>query len=204
MAANTNLALTREDYLKALREMDSFIDITVDDLMKLNETAAKYAQLRTAHGVLARDVMTRDPVTIEPEASVTRAADLLLEHNISGLPVLDTAGKLQGIITEADLLCALGLPCHHPTQTLWQTLEALFTHHPSPGLDGPVADIMVRKVITVAETDSLHDVIETMKKGHIKRVAVTDADNHVTGIITRSNLVRVFLEKAREAQDDRR
>lgn len=50
-----------------------------------------------------KKIMTRDPITISPEASIGQAARTMLEHRISGLPVVDNAGKLVGIITESDI-----------------------------------------------------------------------------------------------------
>ena len=52
----------------------------------------------------AMDVMTREVVSIAPDASVLEAVRLMLQHKISGLPVVDAAGKLQGILTEGDFL----------------------------------------------------------------------------------------------------
>jgi CBS domain-containing protein len=50
------------------------------------------------------DVMTREVVSIAPDASVMEAVRLMLQHKISGLPVVDAAGKLQGVVTEGDFL----------------------------------------------------------------------------------------------------
>ena len=57
---------------------------------------------------------------------------------------------------------------------------------------------MVRNVIAVGEETSLHEVIDVMKKHKIKRVVVCDDNNQVKGIITRSNLVKVFFNKLTE------
>jgi CBS domain-containing protein len=52
----------------------------------------------------AADVMTPDPISIAPEASINDAIQLLLERKFSGLPVVDVRGSLVGIVTEGDLL----------------------------------------------------------------------------------------------------
>ena len=137
--------------------------------------------------------MTTNVITVN---SAKEAARMLLENRISGLPVVNGQGLLMGIVTEADFLCAMGIPCHHPAHSLWQTLESMFVHTPQlTNLPGTVADIMKKNVITIDENQSLHNAIELMKKHPIKRLIVANPDNKVRGIITRSNLIKVFLQK---------
>ena len=188
--------LRREDFQNALKELDSYIDVTLEDLMQINAMAQKHAQLRMAEHLLVRDIMTRDVATVTQETSLRDAARILLELRISGLPVVEDKGKLVGIVTEADFLSAMGIPCHHPAHNLWQTLESMFKHPPHPGgTPVSVAEIMATQVITISAEQTLHDVIDSMKKHHIKRIIVTDAQQRVEGIITRSNLVQVLLQQ---------
>ena len=111
--------------------------------------------------------------------------------------VINQDQQVVGILTEADLLRSIGLPSHHPSNTLWQTLESMFSHQHSGFREptGIVADLMVEHVIMVEQNATLHDAIAVMKKHKIKRVIVCDRDKHLQGIITRSNLVRVFFDK---------
>jgi CBS domain-containing membrane protein len=190
--------LTRDDFVNALKEMDTFIDVTVDDLMEISSKAAKYARHRRTEGLLVANLMTRNVVTVSPDTSLAEAAHLLVSNRISGLPVVDEQQRLLGVITEADFLCAMGLPCHHPAQTLWQTLEAMFTHrHELREPTGKVADLMVRNVVTVKPEQTLHEAIEVMKHNHIKRVVVCDDEGRAQGMVTRSDLVRVFFDRLR-------
>ncbi|MBI1424923.1 MAG: CBS domain-containing protein [Gammaproteobacteria bacterium] len=188
--------LQPQDFKHALQELDSYIDVTLEDLMQIHQMAEKHAQLRQAEQLKVSDIMTKNVATVHPETSLRDAARLLLERRISGLPVTDAQDRLVGIVTEADFLCAMGIACHHPAHNLWQTLEAMFRHqHTRSEHVGTVADIMVRQPIHLQAEHTLHDVIETMKRHHIKRVVVTDAQQHVEGIITRSNLVQVLLQR---------
>lgn len=195
--------LTRDDFVNALKEMDTFMDVTVDDLMEISSKAAKYARHRRTEGLNIANLMTRNVVTVSPDTSLAEAAHLLVSHRISGLPVVAADQRLLGVVTEADFLCAMGLPCHHPTHTLWQTLEAMFTHQPEiREPTGKVADLMVENVITVRPGQTLHDVIEVMKRNRIKRVVVCDDDGRVQGMVTRSDLVRVFFDRLRRSAQD--
>ena len=188
--------LHREDFRNALKELNTYIDVTLEDLMRINHIAQKHAQLRQTEQLRVRDIMTSDVATTTPDTSLRDAARILLDLRISGLPVIDGDRKLVGIVTEADFLCALGIPCHHPAHSLWQTLEAMFRQQPDPGnTPDKVADIMAQQVITISDEKTLHEVIDAMKKYHIKRVVVTDEQQQVRGIITRSNLVKVLLQQ---------
>lgn len=188
--------LTREDFVNALKDMDTFIDVTVEDLLELNSKAAKYARRRRTENLPIDNLMSRDVVTIVPDASLAEAAHLLLTHRISGLPVVDVEQRLLGIITEADFLRAMGMPSQPPTHSLWQTLEAMFTHQPAVReATGTVAELMIENVITVKPGQTLHEAIDIMKHNRIKRVVVCDDDGRVQGMVTRSDLVRVFFDR---------
>lgn len=188
--------LRREDFQNALKEMDSYIDITLEDLMQINQSAQKHAQLRQAENLMIRDLMTKDVSTVRPDTTLREAAQILLKLRISGLPVVDENSKPVGIVTEADFLTAMGIPSHQPAHSVWQTLESMFRHHPNHGnMPAKVADIMANHVITITDNKTLHDAIDTMKKHHIKRVVVVNEQQQIQGIITRSNLVQVLLQR---------
>ncbi len=188
--------LRREDFQNALKDIDSYIDVTLEDLMQINQMAQKHAQLRQAEQLMIHDIMTTDVATVHRDTPLRDAARLLLERRISGLPVVDENNKLVGIVTEADFLTSLGIPCHHPAHSLWQTLESMFKHQPDTGnTPEKVAEIMAHEVISISGNKTLHDAIDSMKKHHIKRLVVTDKQGQVQGIITRSNLVQVLLQQ---------
>lgn len=188
--------LIRDDFVSALREGDTVIDISLDKLMDLNSKAEKYARLRTVGQRRVSELMGQPIVTVAADCTLGEAAHLLVTHRISGLPVVDVQAKLQGVITEADFLRALGVPSHHPTHSLWQTMETLFAHPvAAKEPDGTVAELMVSDVVTVAPTQSLSEVLAVMKQHRIKRVVVCDPDRKVIGMITRSDLVRAFFDR---------
>lgn len=185
-----------EDFENALKELNTYVDVTLDDLMQISQMAQKYAEFRQTEQLYVRDIMSTDVATVTPDTSLRDAARMLLDLRISGLPVVDENKVLIGIVTEADFLSAMGVPCHHPAHNLWQTLEFMFRHKSSPvNIPEKVADIMSQQIITIHDNNNLHDVINTMKQNHIKRVVVTNEQQQVQGIITRSDLVKVLLEK---------
>lgn len=188
--------LQLEDFQNALKDMDTYIDVNVEDLLMITKAAHKHAQLRQAEMLYVNDIMTSTVKTVNPETEIRDATKLLLGLRISGLPVVNSENKLVGIVTEADFLCSLGIPCHHPVHSVWQSLESMFISSPrSNFLPKVVADIMSAHTVTVCLNDTLHDVIDAMKRHHVKRIVVIDKEEKILGIITRSNLVKVLLQR---------
>lgn len=192
--------LTREDFVNALNERDTYIDITVEDLMDLNARAEKYSLMRRTESLLVANLMSQPVVTVHPDCSLAEAAHTLVTKRISGLPVVDDQKKLVGVITEADFLRALGVPYHRTAHGLWHTLEAMFSHHDEiREPDASVADIMVTDVVTVGPQQTVHDILEAMKANRIQRVIVCDDARQVVGMVTRSDLVRVFFDRIKRS-----
>jgi CBS-domain-containing membrane protein len=197
------LKLVREDFINALGEWDTFMDITPDDLMALNAAAIRHAKARMTQSIPIERIMSKEVITVTADTSLSDAAHLLVTHRISGLPVVDGAGKLIGLITEADFLRAMGLPSHHPSQTVWQTLDAMLFHRPDVRKHtGKVSDLMVRNVVTIGRMSTVHEAVTAMKTHNIKRILIRDDDNHVIGMVTRSNLVRLFFDRFKEQNHD--
>ena len=177
--------LQADDFALALREMGSYVDVSVDDLMQIHRKAEKHARRRDRESRLVEKLMTQPVKTVHPDCTLSEAAYLLVSAKISGLPVVDDDNKLVGIITEADFLHALGVTSHQPGHSLWQTLEIMF--HPQVQArepEGVVAEIMSRNVVTITPQHSLHRVLDVMKQNQVKRVIVCDDNQHAVGKIT--------------------
>lgn len=199
MNKQTGDHLQANDFVRALQEMGTYIDVSVDDLMALHIKAEKYARMRKREGRLVEDLMTQPVKTVYPDCTLSEAAHLLVSSKISGLPVVDHDSKLVGIITEADFLRGLGVPSHQPSHSVWQTLENMF-HQSVEILEpaGVVADLMMTDVVTITPQHSLQQVLDVMKQHQIKRVIVYDEAEHVVGMLTRSDLVRLFFDHFRK------
>lgn len=195
----------REDYERALQSMETFMDVGVNDLMMLAQRAAHFASQRTTASLCIDQVMSQPVRVVQPDTPMAEAAHLMVTERISGLPIVDDAGSIVGIITEADFLRAFGVPAHHPTHNLWQTLESLFSHlaHHTEveGPNDPVAEHMVRDVVCASPDQQLHDVLALMKHHRVKRVLICDSERHVVGMVTRSDLVRIFFDRYRRGGD---
>ncbi len=140
----------------------------------------------------ASDVMMRPAVTLQMDASLSDAINLMLRHGVSGLPVVDGAGHLVGMLTEGDLLRRVEVGTSEQHRSGWWNLlrgtglsadEYVRTHSRQAG------DLMTQDPATVTEDMPLEDVVDLMEKRRIKRLPVVRG-NEVIGIVSRSDLLR--------------
>jgi CBS domain-containing membrane protein len=187
-----------EDYQRALKSMQTFIDITADDLMTLAQRAVYYAGIRENESIIISEIMTQPVHVIPPDTRMSEAAHILITRRISGLPIVNEEQKLIGILTEADFLRDLGVPFLHPSQNLWQTLESLFSQTPAhitnDRADDLVKNHMTSDVITIQPDKDVHTALDLMKQHLVKRLLVCE-DSKVVGVVTRSDLIRLFFAR---------
>jgi CBS domain-containing protein len=148
----------------------------------------------------AEDVMTRDVISIDPEATVLQAARLMLQHRISGLPVIDKDGNLVGVLSEGDFLRRRETSTERKRSRWLEFLmgpgriAAEYSH--SHG--SKVSEVMTATVQTVDDFTPIEDIVEMMEQRRIKRVPVV-CGGQVVGIVTRSNLMHAMVSLARSA-----
>ena len=148
-------------------------------------------------------VMTPDVVTVDALAPFKEIVRLMQEHRVSALPVVDADGVLVGIVSEGDLI-------------LKEDPELVGGGHLFEGrrhatnrskAAGKLAhELMTTPVISVAPEAPLGEAARRMHRAEVKRLPVVDADGHLVGVVSRADLLRVFLredaEIAREIRED--
>ena len=148
-----------------------------------------------------KDIMTANVISISPDATVLQAARLMLQHRISGLPVIDKKGALVGILSEGDFLRRRETSTEKRRSRWLEFLmgpgriAAEYSH--SHG--SKVSEVMTKEVISVDVATLLEDIVELMERRRIKRVPVM-CGREVVGIVTRSNLMHAMVSLARAAQ----
>jgi len=149
----------------------------------------------------AQDVMTRDVITIDPNSTVLQAARLMLQHHVSGLPVVDGNGNLVGVLSEGDFLRRRETKTERRRSRWLEFLmgpgriAAEYSH--SHG--SKVSEVMSTDVQSVEQDTALEDIVELMERKRIKRVPVL-CGGQLVGIVTRSNLMHAMVSLARMAQ----
>jgi CBS domain-containing protein len=114
--------------------------------------------------MIAKEIMTRDIITVEPTMPVKKLAMTLIKNQISGAPVIGKNGKIVGIVSEMDIVAKKGKD---------------------------VKAIMSKKVISVAEDTPIEEIAQLMSKNRIQRLPVINHDK-IVGIVSRADIVNAI------------
>jgi len=168
----------------------------------------------TDHKLTAHDVMTPEVLTVTADLTVRELARFLVDHEISGVPVVDARGRLVGLVSVADVVRAAaeeeregGTAPRKLTTRPPEALELLFAEEPQEEVveeeladeelaeEAPlrVADIMSTRLLSVGPDTPLDQVARAMLQARYHRVLVTDGERLV-GVITSMDLVRVLAD----------
>lgn len=141
----------------------------------------------------AKDIMTREVITVEEKTTLEEFARILIEHQISGTPVVDRDGNLKGIVTENDLINR-NTKLHIPTilrlfdafiplgnSRLEEEIKQMAVSH--------VHDLMTRKVITINQETSLEDIATMMMEKKIHLLPVVQ-EGKLVGIVGKKDLIK--------------
>ncbi len=138
--------------------------------------------------MLIKDIMTKNVITVSPDASLKEVGTILKEKRISGIPVVDQKGCIVGIVTLTDMLKILD----HIYQ--WKELERkeptlklseVFTQEK---LNAKARDVMTKDVVTLEENSSIDDVMRVMFDKKIHTIPIT-SDGKLVGVIGKRDLV---------------
>ena len=144
-----------------------------------------------------KEIMTKEVVTLTPDANAKEALEILFKRKISGLPVVDNEGKLLGMFTEKDIL----------TYTLPSYIENVgrFIYEENPKSTKKkladlsnikVSQIMRKDVVTVSGDTTLCEVAHMMLTQKARRIPVLDNSGKISGIIARGDIVRALIKEA--------
>jgi acetoin utilization protein AcuB len=134
--------------------------------------------------VLARQIMTPNPVTLPPDAPLDDAWTLTRERRIRHIPVIAHDRRLLGVLTDRDLMRAAPNPHHNP---------------PRAGPAVPptrVRDLMSANVIVATEDTPIHDVAKILVEQRIGCVPIVNVAYGLTGLITRTDILRCLINRA--------
>ncbi|HUO76814.1 MAG TPA: CBS domain-containing protein [Thermodesulfovibrionales bacterium] len=141
----------------------------------------------------AKDIMTKDVITLSPDTTVEKAGRLFIDRGMSGAPVVDSEGKLFGVVTENDLI-SKNRRLHIPTVLrLFDAFIPLGASKLEEELKrmtaSTVGEICSRDVVTVDEEASIEDIATIMTERNVHLLPVM-GKGKLMGIIGKKNLIR--------------
>lgn len=151
---------------------------------------------------LVSDVMTQPVVAVGPDASFKEIATTMRKWQVSAVPVLEGDGRVIGVVSEADLLAKE----EYRDSTLPAVSAADPEQRPPDRIvkAGAVAarDLMTTPAVSVRADSTLAQAARAMAQRRLKRLPVVDGEGHLTGIVSRGDLLKVFLRSDRDIAED--
>ena len=147
----------------------------------------------------AKDIMTTDVITISPEAEVAQAAQLLLEKRINGVPVVNKAGELVGILCQSDLIIQQK---NIPIPSLFTLLYGFISLTSSKKIDKEVEkiaattveDAMTARPVTVNPDTGIEEIAAFMVEKNYHTLPVVDGDELV-GIVGKEDVLKTLIDQ---------
>ena len=153
----------------------------------------------------AKDIMTKDLITVAPETEITQAAQILLGKSINGVPVVDEKGKLVGILCQSDLIMQqkkLPIPSIFTTLDMFIPLTSMkhIEKEVEKMTGATVAKIMTKHPVTIPPEMSIEDIAGLMVDKGFHTLPVVDKDKLV-GIVGKQDVLRTLLSGPEDSED---
>jgi CBS domain-containing protein len=154
--------------------------------------------------VKVREIMTSPALSVGPETSVNEIARLMVERDISGVPVLDGAGRLLGLVTELDLIARhahLDGPAFFRLLEGWIPLEspAHYQERVRHVLGTLAREVMSTDIASVGPDDDMETLADLLLKRRANPVPVVE-DDRLVGIVSRADIVRMMAREVQAAK----
>ncbi|MBF0506909.1 MAG: CBS domain-containing protein [Nitrospirae bacterium] len=142
----------------------------------------------------AKDIMTKEVITVKPLTTIEDLARILIEYNVSGVPVVNDGGDLIGIVTENDLI-SKNKRLHIPT--VMRLFDAYIMLESPAAIEKEIRkmaavtvnDILIKDVITVAEETTVEEIATIMAEKNVHLIPVVSGKK-IRGIIGKMDLIK--------------
>ena len=186
--------LSDDDIYEAMKKIPGYLDITPGDFKEVYLHAFTHAIERLFHSIKARDIMTRNVVSVTGQTTLKEVAQIMAYHEISGVPVVDEKNYVIGVISEKDFLSRIS---EQKITTIMGVLAECLMNRGCLVVsirDGQAQDIMSCPAITVQEDTQLIEISRLFIEKVINRVPVVTPEGCLTGIISRGDIIRTSFQ----------
>ncbi|GAB7080684.1 CBS domain-containing protein [Megalodesulfovibrio paquesii] len=151
----------------------------------------------------AKDIMSKNPVTVTPSTDVATAARIMLENHFNGLPVVDEAGLLKGIVTQSDCISQQGslkLPSYFTILDSFIPLPSMedMEEEMAKMTAATVGGLMTKDVVSVSPETGIEEVANLMVDRRFHTLPVLEG-GRLVGVIGKEDLLRVIATGAKPA-----
>ena len=143
------------------------------------------------------DIMTSNPILVNPNTPLQEAIGILADKKISGLPVVDETGKIVGVISESDLMwqeSGIESPPYimFLDSVIYLKNPARYNKEIHKALGQTVAEVMSDRPITIQAYQSVPEAARIMHDKKVRRLPVVDEDYKVIGIVTQGDVIKMM------------
>jgi CBS-domain-containing membrane protein len=182
--------LKEEDILAAMEEIPGYLDITPRDFKEVYALAFRHAWERLNREITVAEIMTREVVAVMSHTHLAEVAEAMGKQGVSGVPVLDERRKVVGVVSEKDLLRAMGVKESENFMTLLAACLRTKGCVALPIKKQIAADLMSAPAVTVTPETPVGELAQIFASRGINRAPVVDAAGNLVGIVSRGDLVR--------------
>ena len=182
------IGVNQVDLHNALKEMNTYLDVSEEDLSQVYKMAGMQAYRRKMGQISCADIMSRDLVTAEYGTELEEAWALLRYHKIKAIPVVDKAKRVIGIITLVDFLKRANLKTY---ETFEDKLMKFIKRTPGMASEKPevVGQIMAAPVYSAKETMHIVELVPLLSERGLHHIPIVDAERRLIGMVTQSDLI---------------
>jgi CBS domain-containing membrane protein len=192
-APTGRIGFSNDDLDAVLKRYGQVLDVSRDDLESIILQTEMHAYGRRFGVITCADVMSKDVITLEFSTELAQAWRLMRHHQVHALPVLNSARRVIGIVTQNDFLRQGELDDYHTYAERFRRFiqRSLKTHSDKPEV---VGQIMSMKVRTVRDDSPIVELVPLMANAGMHHIPVVNLENRFVGIVTQSDLVAALYE----------
>lgn len=184
--------ISDEDIYAAMKDIPGYLDITSGDFKEIYRLAFGHALERITQSFKARDIMSKKVFSIRKEAPIKEVAELMALKGIAGVPVLETDGRVAGVISEKDFLFRMGAEGAKSFMTIVnECLKGKGCVAVSVRAQ-KAEDIMSSPAIVVKEETTAMQIADIFTEKNINRVPVVDEKGILLGIVSRADILKAL------------
>jgi len=182
------LGINQSDVHNALKQMNTFLDVSEADLNTVYKMAGMQAYRRKMGEITCADIMSSDIVTADYDTELEEAWAQLRLHKIKAIPVVDRAQRVIGIISLVDFLKRANLKTY---ETFEDKLVKFIKRTPGMAADKPeaVGHIMAAPAYTAKETMHIVELVPLLSERGLHHLPIVNAERRLVGMVTQSDLI---------------
>ena len=186
------LGVQAEDLMSALNSADTVLDIREQDLELLYQQAQQRAFARQHQSLVCADIMSRDLIVVSPDSTLVDAWQLLQQHKVQLLPVVDLNKKLLGVISLEDFLQDIPRSDYRTFSKYFSIFA--FQLADKKRLQRPVSELMRQHPVTTSEEQHVVALVPLLADAGLHHIPVLNTQQQLTGIISQSDLIAALYQ----------